>query len=339
MQSVQAIFRFVVLAAMLFCFVRSDSHASRLSFPTLAPKTYQSLSGEYLLSVKPGNPNGSGKANYRVTKGGVEIWAGEKPFTLWDARLSDKGEVAGYAYSSGLYGFARENEKNDFIVLILDSLGNPRLQQAVPRKFGRHEDAPDNPNASGIVLDTTNDRFIVRVADPNWNRGIETWWVYRLSTGEKIKELEPQTKMVDVRPDGWKFQRSPWSIIHAEPIPGTPFILLHWVQSHSIAWPDWGARFSLVDLKGSPVWTLEWPRDYNVQGVPDTNMGKWLREEGPILDVSRPRRFDLYCVAERKRVSFSVSKGDNGTWNVEEIGRKDYEMPGLLAAVEQAGVD
>jgi hypothetical protein len=67
----------------------------------LNPKDYDSPSGTYRLRVDPGNRYGAGKATYRLTKGGKEIWSGERPFTLWEAGVTDDGTVAGYAYTRG----------------------------------------------------------------------------------------------------------------------------------------------------------------------------------------------------------------------------------------------
>ena len=76
--------------------------------PVLNPKTYLSPSGEYRLHVDPSTMYGQGKATYRLDRGGQVAWEGARPFTLWDAGVTDDGVVAGYAYSHGWRGFPTE---------------------------------------------------------------------------------------------------------------------------------------------------------------------------------------------------------------------------------------
>src|SRR4051794_30062796 len=72
--------------------------------PVLDPKTYVSPSGRFALHVDPSDVRGRGRAAYRLTEDGREVWSGEKPFSLWDARVTDRGVAGGYAYSEGFQG-------------------------------------------------------------------------------------------------------------------------------------------------------------------------------------------------------------------------------------------
>jgi sugar lactone lactonase YvrE len=293
----------------------SSAHAHGL-IPILNPKEYVSPSGDYRLYVDPSHRYGGGKAKYRLTKKGVEVWAGERPFTLWQAGVDDDGTVGGYAYTHGPTILRADSE---FRVVLLDPKGNIRLEQTTPRAHSRFPHMPPNPVASDLIFDPPNDRMVVRVADADANRRVESWWVFRLSTAKPDGKLEPKTLMADPEPARY--------VIDARPVADTPLTLLHWWR---YAEPRLvGARFTLIDLKGKPVWTLDLPRDYMRPG--DEKAEDAIRDEisehGAILDATQPGRFDLRFAAEGKRVTFTVRHGADGKWEVKETGRQPYVPP------------
>jgi hypothetical protein len=57
----------------------------------LNPKEYTSPSGAYRLRVNPSNRDGAGKATYRLTYNGKEIWSGQRPFTLSSLLAGSEG--------------------------------------------------------------------------------------------------------------------------------------------------------------------------------------------------------------------------------------------------------
>jgi hypothetical protein len=81
----------------------------------LNPKTYRSPSGAYALTIDPSDRNGAGPAAYRMTHNGKLVWGNELGFTLWEAQVTERGEVGGYAYSDG-----RESWRGVFRVILLD---------------------------------------------------------------------------------------------------------------------------------------------------------------------------------------------------------------------------
>lgn len=91
--------------------------------PVVNPTTYESRSGEYVLGVDPSHMRGQGGATYWLTRQGQDVWSGERPFTLLGAGIGDDGVVAGYAYSGGLEGFAKDDTLH---LLILDPAGAVR---------------------------------------------------------------------------------------------------------------------------------------------------------------------------------------------------------------------
>jgi hypothetical protein len=65
---------------------------------TLDRTSYTSPSGELELVVTPTERGGGGPGAYRLTRAGVALWSGVRPYTLWEAAVTDDGLVAGYAY-------------------------------------------------------------------------------------------------------------------------------------------------------------------------------------------------------------------------------------------------
>ncbi len=130
--------QFTALALLAAALLPSPSEAKAFGFPTpppvLDPKTYVSPSGRYTLLVDPSNMHGRGLATYRLSKNGHEVWSGEKAFSLWDARVTDEGVAAGYAYSEGPLGFRIHG---DFHVVILAEDGTIRLDHVTKREGRR----------------------------------------------------------------------------------------------------------------------------------------------------------------------------------------------------------
>jgi hypothetical protein len=165
--------------------------------PILNPTTYLSPSGEYSLFINPDHRYGNGSASYRLTRQDTVVWEGKRPFTLWKAGVTDEGVVAGYGYSAGESGYeSNTNEPGDygyFEIVILNPVGDLQLHQKVKRNASPFLmfDADPNPLAEALLIDSTNDRVLIRLADADWNRRekLEFWWAYRLSTGEN--DLRP----------------------------------------------------------------------------------------------------------------------------------------------------
>lgn len=290
------------------------SDRAAASSPTLNSKTYTSPSGRYALKVTPGDLYGRGKGSYAFSADGKVVWSGEKPYTLWDARVTDDGVVAGYSYSNGWEGFSEAGfgaGMGDFRVVILDPRGAERLNQPTQREFSPFPHRPPNPLASGLVLDTAHDRGIVRVADEDLNRQTESWWPFELSTGKALARFRPKELMAE--PESARY------VMDAQSVPETPLFLLHWY-----CYP--GARFTLIGQDGKAVWSRDLPDDYHAAG----NHEAWERlmasvhRTGGILESRRERQFALRFVKDAQRVTFAVAPGAGGTWTVTEVDRRPF---------------
>ena len=190
--------------------------AAQFSLPTIVdPATYRSRSGEFVLDVDPSHIYGAGAASYRLSRAGRVVWSGERPFTLVYAGVADDGTAAGYAYGNGLgYG-----DPGTLLLVILDPAGGVRLDDSTPRHESRVVDGGPEPNAHGLVFDPDNDRVVFRVSDV---AGPEVWKTFRLSTGTRGPVLKPGALKAagDLS----------LSVVDAEPVRGTPLVLVHWTR-------------------------------------------------------------------------------------------------------------
>jgi len=273
------------------------------------PKTVTSPSGAYTVTIDPEDRYAAHGAKVQIRHQGRLIWAGKMAFTLRNVRITDDGLVGGYGFSrkADPEGAFKEGA---FHVVLLDSRGRMRMDQKTPMEASRFPDHSPDPNPAGLILDPENDRMVVRVQDPDLNRGIEAWWIYRLSTATALTKIEPQQRMDASEPTRF--------IIDAQHVAGTPLTLLHWWRFGRSS----GARFTLIDLAGKPVWSIELPDDYK---APDEDAHDRLREEirthGAILRTDQAGSFDLRFVAAAQRVHFTVAHAADGTWKVVERGR------------------
>ena len=292
----------MLLAAALLLGTRGARAYGPFPATPATPATYASPSGRFRLEVNPTLQSGDGSARYRLTKGGREVWAGERPFTFRDAAVAEDGTAAGFGYSSSgqLWG--------SFNVGILSPTGRVRLAEEHPRTTPPHFHASPNPLGTGVFIDPAHHRVVIRVFDEEW-RGLEWWWPYDLSTGRALPRFQPSRRM----PPGDPAQ----FVLEAKNVPGTPLTLLHWwraMEDH-----DHGSTYTLVDAEASPVWRLDLPQD----GVPALIFGRIPLEIEPQtrVEVSKSGHFTVRSRQEKQAIDFAVS-GRARKWTIRELRRK-----------------
>ena len=181
--------RILICLAVAFFIDGARSAQGQRAPAILDPRDYTSPSGEYVSNVDPSDLYGRGEGSYRVTRNGMLLWSGKKPFTLWRAGITDDGLFAGYGYSHGVEGFFRESGREgpgEFHVIIMRATGEVLLNETTPRSQSRFLHRPPNPLAKGLLLDRAKDRLVIRVFDEDVNRRSDSWWAYELSTGTKL---------------------------------------------------------------------------------------------------------------------------------------------------------
>jgi sugar lactone lactonase YvrE len=157
--------------------------------PAINPRDYHSPSGEFVLNVDPTDLYARGEGNYRVTRKGTVVWSGAKPFTLYEAGITDVGIIAGYAYSQGVEGFPRERGRDRpgmFHVVIMRPNGELLLNEITVRTESRFLHTRPDPVARGILVDGDKDQFTLLIRDADLNRREDSWWTYQLSTGKAV---------------------------------------------------------------------------------------------------------------------------------------------------------
>ncbi|MBD8526709.1 hypothetical protein [Pseudomarimonas arenosa] len=304
------------LCCWLFLLLLSlTASASDISIPDLSPTHYASASGDYVVRIDPSTRNGAGSASYQLLHRGQRLWSQTLPYTLRSAAVTDRGMVAGFGYSNGLDAAYRD--LGQFIVAIIDHKGQTVADHRSAREPSRFLHTLGDPKGAGLFVDADNDRLVIRIADSDRNAGAESWWIYRLSSGERIGQIRPKQLMQDA-------QLTPF-IFDAQALPGTPLTLIHWYRADAEA-KQFGARFSLVDLDGKPVWSIDFSDDYTAPG--DTHAQRKLlqriRQHGAILNTaSAPPRFTLRAVSQAMLISYQVTPSSEsaGGWRVEEVAR------------------
>src|SRR4029453_15605193 len=168
----------LILIASFILGVATAAAQSRLP-SVLNPQEYTSPSGKFALTVDPSDLYGRGGADYRVMENRAGVWEGKKPFTLYEAGITDDGLIGGYAYTHGIEGYFRESGNNgpgEFHVVIMRAMGDVLLDDVTKRTHSRFLHTPPNPLAKGVLVDGSKDRLVVVVRDEDLNRGNVSWW-------------------------------------------------------------------------------------------------------------------------------------------------------------------
>lgn len=283
---------------------------------TIQPCNLSSPSGEWTARTDPSSKFGDGPSRISVWRDGQPAWEAEMPFTLWEAQISDEGQLAGYGFTAGHQDLGA---KGELVVAGFSPDGRELLHQSFALTWSRFVHMAPNPRPLGSFLQFELDRFVLRVADEDVNRGDETWWVYQLSNGEALGKVQPKHALGSAEGVGGSME--------ARPIVGTPLTLVQWYQWDPREGGRPGTRFTLLGEDWKPVWTLELARDY---AHADHAEADRLRDEawtqGGILAADEPGRFELRHVAAQERVSYAVEANSASAsgWTVRELMRVPY---------------
>ncbi len=311
----------------------------------LNPTTLTSPSGQYELFVDPGAMNGSGPATYRLTRAGEEVWSGDRPFSLWEAEVTDSGAVVGYAYEGGVTSdFQHGTRYSGLSVIILDVEGRTLLKDPASSHNARVNSyswpRSNSSSVRGMLVDPEGDRFVVRIprsgdADP------VIWWTYRITTGEKIGDIVPDHP--DSGEQGFQID------ILAELVPGTSLTLVQWyIYGYADGKRTDGAALGLLDPDGKEIWRLDLPGEYD--GLGEDWGWYWdMVEPGIEQTAVGSRSFSFRSYSLSSRLSFAVEadpEADSG-WRVVEtsrvedhltVGRDVVSRPDIeLIELEQVG--
>ena len=273
--------------------------------PSLQPYRRTSPDGRWELSVDPSDRRGVGPARYRCTHDGNAAWSGEKPWTFWDAIVTNEGFSAGYAYAE------------EFHAVILAPDGMVRLDDARTRESSRFMHMPANPLGNGLFEQPDLRRIVFRIADPDVNRKKEEWWCFRLPDGKEEFRKHPRDAFDRVgRTD---------SVIAARGLAGTRWTLVEW---RIFDWPRMGLRFTLVDADLAPVWDLAGFDEMSI-GANQAEMDRmhsFIYRRGTIFEEAPAGGFAIGLPKSGTKIHF-VIEGDASHPAVREIGREPWSLP------------
>jgi len=310
------------------------------------PWTTESPSGEYRLSVMPSEADGSGPATYTMKREGKVLWKTEHPFTLREGAVTDKGEVAGYAYSHGYFGIPPQGESSTLNAIILNPDGTIRLNAARSRRqplVDSFTPLPNQPVVLGWLLDTDADRLVLQTRESF--PSARTWFVHRFSTGELVAQFDPW----QAAPNRGQFALE----TQVSLIPETPLVAVQWGALRGVP-KGTDAVFDVLTLDGKLVWTRriadEWTEESRPTEQPDSlpNHPKrrmWVGDRELTIASGAQREIRRYTIAQEAAAAtgWRVSQQNAEPWvhnravdltanaltpiKLERLGRIELEWP------------
>jgi len=301
------------------------------------PDWYKSPSGVYALHVKPHHPYGKRGAAYHFEKNGFLRWFDPcRPYTLREVVVTDEGLIVGYSYRSGVRFVKKEEPKPkpkrkvrrrlhpvnppQFLHIVIlapngDEILNDETERTLPR-FSTTPPRPLVPNVGNFIVDSPNDRLLVRVFGPNEH----PWRMYRLSTGESLQP--PDLAAASGTIQGRDF------LVHLRALPETPLVLVHWcIRGPQYKVKGLGGRFVLLDQEFNPIWSLDAPHDYvghdlyHQWYVDKVEVRDFFRKHPAMLLSDEQGRFAIRLFSEQVKVSFSVTGTEDSAYKVTKVGR------------------
>ena len=278
----------------------------------LQPYRRTSPDGRWELSIDPTARDGSGPGRYRCIRDGKDAWAGERPWTFWDALVTDEGFTAGYSYSEGGLEMFAEGQ---FHAVILAPDGTVRLDESRERQFSHFEHAPPDPIGIGLFYQADLKRLVFRIADSE--RKGEEWWAFRLPEAQSEFRRQP----IEALPKNAVVDQ----VIAARGLVGTPFILVSW---RMFDWPKLGLQFTLLDPRLELLWSEECPKELQESSseYADDGFLSAVDRHGMLLDEKETGRFAIGLPKSRLKIRYAV-EGDSANPNVHEIGREPWSLP------------
>ena len=307
--------------------------------PILQPKDYRSPDGHYLLHVDPSRPDGGGQGAYRVEKDGKLVWSGRKPWTLWEALVTDGGFVAGYAYTAGYRDYRVEGE---FHAVILSEQGDVLNDTKQQRKSANYLHTPPDPLGGPVFHVPESNRVFIGVSvATGFGRDLELW-CFQLPDGKELFRKKPASLLEEDQANG---------MLHGvRVVPGTPLVLTQWAHHEFGAGKSHlGYRYALLDSDLEKVWEVLRADDCTLaDGDEQDRLWSMSWQGRMLLDVAEPRRFAVWAPATQERITFEVTPGavsrskESATvpaWTATEVGKQPYSEPKAAPPPELSAVE
>ena len=258
--------------------------------------------------VEPGQKDGNGPADYRLLRAGVEVWANERPYTLWHAAVTDTGVVVGYAYEGGVtegheggpeIGVGSTRTYAGLHAYIIGADGKQILRDLIKAQRSRNNEGTDSEAASGLLVDIENDRFVVQFHHGQFNNP-PLWVSYGLSGGVKCGSFKVEVPKHEHYGRVW--------VRRTDFIPRTPLIAIHWsALSISGEGALRTAALSVVTLDGKEVWSQFFPGEYSSLG--DGDWKRWQRYDRNRKQLTLAKSaFSFSSLSLSAKLSFSIAQ-------------------------------
>ena len=251
------------------------SHA-QLSRYWFDEQNFKSPSGEFTLRETPSNSDGDGPATYVLKQNGRTVWKGQKPFTLWEASVSNSGRVFGFGYRDGLTSIGQYGA-DTIDVWLVDPRGQSHQIDAIKR-YGAMgvTDTPDYPYLDNPILLARRDDAVITIYDEiglfevGKRTHTESLITYDLVSKKRVSKIDLAKSF------GAKFDAAEPNQV--QPITGTELLLCTWVIK--ARQNDTGLA-QVVDINGKPLWSISFP------------------DNAGVLKVDTPHEFALH-IGDRK---------------------------------------
>lgn len=184
-----------LVLSLLTLLLSLSAQAKMADEPLLDRKTYMSPSGTWSLTVDPSDRYGGATGDYELRRAGELVWRKQFAYTLRELRISERGEVAGYAYTKGLGGFGdggTVENSGDLVVAVFSVDGSIRLERRFRRLMSLILHSDPTPTVADFLIDFSSSRLLVLVeTDPTveLSQTSKSWRGWNIESGEEIPVL------------------------------------------------------------------------------------------------------------------------------------------------------
>lgn len=288
------------------------------------PQVVTSPSGAWRARITPGDRNGTGPCDIAIERDGEVVAHARPSFTFEVAAITDSGFVVGHGRTD-----SRPFGGGEFVVGVVSPQGAVVRDERTERVASRFMHRPPNPSPEGMLVDPLGRWFIIRIADPDVNRRVETWWNFPVTTADAREDVVPQRQFEDSF-DG--------RLSDARVIPDTQWFVVNWrcFVSDSQRMRV-GGRFTVIDRTGAESWRIDLPDDYEFDGDADGVALEGAYDRiGPILAVGPGPTFALWHIKSGERVEYRVDVAAAAGARVIETSRQAFDGPAHIKALEEA---
>jgi hypothetical protein len=306
---------------LLSLLVPAPSPGPRADDLYVDPRTYVSPDGRCTLFVDPHDRYGRGRGRYVMKRGSAVGRERQFPWTLRDAEIDDDGWVIGFAYTRGDLRFVGVDGGGDVRMVVLAPDGGVRVELAEARGSNGYACSGNTPHCRGFTLAREFDRAFFCLATAGQNRTGERLCAARVSSGERLPDVDLRPKFVDIG----RLR----DVLAVRSIPGRPFVALQFQTSRPLG----ASLFALLGHDGEPLWTELVEDEFTLGG--GVIADPWLSPHlGAFSLGPDPGQVSFVDFSNRRRNGFRVEErpSDRRGWVVESVATEPYDTDAFVKA-------